>query len=246
MGGRYCAINSPLGPRWGKKSLDLRSRDFCPPPWTSWWVNCAIPTAHVVSLYNTSCHLLIIISNTERHFRMYLKINTGLSSLDFIYFTETEMLQLQRNFGCWSPSCDFMMTSSNENIFPSQRPVTRCFNDFFDLCLNKRLNKQSRRRWFETPSRSLCRHCNGKLWFCSSSGNYDGIIYHTGLVCDLGGLTSESVSIHLNCDEDRWIFMGYLWNGTGEYADSTLSLFCFLFPCYMLQLDRVFFKRMKM
>ena len=30
MGSRYCAINSPLGPRWGQKSLDLRSRDFCP------------------------------------------------------------------------------------------------------------------------------------------------------------------------------------------------------------------------
>ena len=30
MGGRYCAINSPLGSRWGQKSLDLRSRDFCP------------------------------------------------------------------------------------------------------------------------------------------------------------------------------------------------------------------------
>ena len=30
MGGRYCAINAPLGPRWGQKSLDLRSRDFCP------------------------------------------------------------------------------------------------------------------------------------------------------------------------------------------------------------------------
>ena len=30
MGGRYCAINSPLSPRWGQKSLHLRSRDFCP------------------------------------------------------------------------------------------------------------------------------------------------------------------------------------------------------------------------
>ena len=28
-----------------------------------------------------------------------------------------------------------------------------------DLRLNKRLNKQTRRRWFETPSRSLSRHC---------------------------------------------------------------------------------------
>ena len=44
--------------------------------------------------------------------------------------------------------------------FPSQRPVARSFGVFFDLCLNKRLNKQSRRRWFETPSRSLWRHWN--------------------------------------------------------------------------------------
>ena len=36
--------------------------------------------------------------------------------------------------------------------FPSQRPVTRSFDVFFDLRLNKRLSKQSRRRWFETPS----------------------------------------------------------------------------------------------
>ena len=44
--------------------------------------------------------------------------------------------------------------------FPSQRPVTRRFDVFFDLRLNKRLSKQSRRRWFKTPSRSLWRHCN--------------------------------------------------------------------------------------
>ena len=52
-----------------------------------------------------------------------------------------------------------MMTSSNGNIFrvtgplcgeftgpgefPTQRPVTRSFDVFFDLCLNKRLSKQS-------------------------------------------------------------------------------------------------------
>ena len=44
--------------------------------------------------------------------------------------------------------------------FPSQRPMTRRFNVFFDLHLNKRLIKQSRRRWFETPRCSLWRHCN--------------------------------------------------------------------------------------
>ena len=44
--------------------------------------------------------------------------------------------------------------------FPSQRPVTRSFVVFFDLHLNKRLSKQSRRLWFETPSSSLWLHCN--------------------------------------------------------------------------------------
>ena len=45
--------------------------------------------------------------------------------------------------------------------FLAQRPVTRRFDVFFDLCLTKRLSKQSRCWWFETPSRSLWRHCNG-------------------------------------------------------------------------------------
>ena len=43
--------------------------------------------------------------------------------------------------------------------FPSQRPVTRSFDVFFDLCLNKQLSKQLWGWWFETPSRSLWRHC---------------------------------------------------------------------------------------
>ena len=46
--------------------------------------------------------------------------------------------------------------------FPSQRPATRSYDVFFDLRLNKRLNKQSWGWWFETPSCSLWRHSNGK------------------------------------------------------------------------------------
>ena len=68
------------------------------------------------------------------------------------------------------------MTSSNGNIFrvnvplcgeftgpgefPAQRPVTRSFGVFLDLCLNKWLRKQPRGWWFETPSWSLWRQCN--------------------------------------------------------------------------------------
>ena len=70
---------------------------------------------------------------------------------------------------------DFMMSSSNGNIFhltgplcgeftghwwiPSQRPVTRSFDVFYDQHLNKWLSKQSIQRWFEMPSPSLW-HCN--------------------------------------------------------------------------------------
>ena len=42
-------------------------------------------------------------------------------------------------------------------------PVTRSFDVFFDLCLNKRLSEPSGGWWFETPSRSLWRHYNESL-----------------------------------------------------------------------------------
>ena len=45
--------------------------------------------------------------------------------------------------------------------FPKQGPVTRSFDVFFDLRLNKRLSKQSWGWWFETPPRLLWRHSNG-------------------------------------------------------------------------------------
>ena len=45
---------------------------------------------------------------------------------------------------------------------PAQRPVTWSFDVFFNLRLNKRLRKQSRGWWFETPSCSLWRHCDVK------------------------------------------------------------------------------------
>ena len=50
--------------------------------------------------------------------------------------------------------------SSVTGEFPTQRSVTQSFGVFFGLPLNERLNKQSWRWWFETPSRPLWRHCN--------------------------------------------------------------------------------------
>ena len=69
-----------------------------------------------------------------------------------------------------------MMTSSNGNIFRVTSPLwgestghwwiplTKASNAeldvIFHLRLNKRLRKQLRLQWFETPSRSLWRYCN--------------------------------------------------------------------------------------
>ena len=44
---------------------------------------------------------------------------------------------------------------------PHKRPVTRSFDVFFDVCLNKRLGKQSWGWWFEMPSHPLWRQSNG-------------------------------------------------------------------------------------
>ena len=74
----------------------------------------------------------------------------------------------------------YMMTPSNGHIFrvtghlceeftgnrwiprTKAAQVTRSFDVFFDLRLNNRLSKQLWDWWFETPSRSLWRHCIGK------------------------------------------------------------------------------------
>ena len=42
--------------------------------------------------------------------------------------------------------------------------VSRSFDVFFDLRLNKGLSKQSWGWWVETPSRPLWRHCNDGYW----------------------------------------------------------------------------------
>ena len=66
---------------------------------------------------------------------------------------------------CFLAIRNSMMTSSNGNIFrvtghlcgefTGYRPVTRSFDVFFDLHLNKRLSKQWWGWWFETPSHPL-------------------------------------------------------------------------------------------
>ena len=92
-----------------------------------------------------------------------------------VYFSTTCIMNKPSNE---QSSCWFMMTSSNGNIFrvtghlcgeftgpgefPAQMPVTRSFDVYFDLRLNKRLSKQPWDWWFETLSRPLRRHSNAE------------------------------------------------------------------------------------
>ena len=109
--------------------------------------------------------------------------------------------------------------------FPSQRPVTRTFDVYFDL----RLNKRSWGWWFETLSSPLWRHTNGELiaqyrptmWFT----------IHLTLICvqfvllqawneqktTLSPRTSASTQPSLLL---WWCHNIYFWrpNGTGRHA----------------------------
>ena len=105
--------------------------------------------------------------------------------------------------------------------FPSQRPVTPGFDVFFDLDLNKRLSKQSKRWWFETQYCSLWRHRSviimrllHIMYIISGRCQEVGIDFLTSggtagklaLILLFPGRINKSqvctsLSIHLSCDE---------------------------------------------
>ena len=69
--------------------------------------------------------------------------------------------------------------------FPSQRPVTRTFDVFFDLHLNKRFSKQSRRWWFETQSRQLWRHWDGNEFHWKGTHPTTPVTFSVSSPCSL-------------------------------------------------------------
>ena len=117
-------------------------------------------------------------TSAEEHYQNVLVIETQQWRQSWHYHLWVSVvLTLNRNnAGRVVSSLFIMMTSSNGNIFrvtgplcgeftgpgefPAQRPVTRSFDVFFHLRLNKRLSKQPWGWWFETPGWSLWRHRN--------------------------------------------------------------------------------------
>ena len=107
--------------------------------------------------------------NKTPYYWHFLKGNHGLA---VVHFTE---LAMRKAFPCHNVVM-LIMTSPDGSIFRVTASLCGEFTGdrwiplikvsdaelwcFFDLRLNKWLSNQWRRRWFETPSRSLWRHCN--------------------------------------------------------------------------------------
>ena len=103
--------------------------------------------------------------------------------------------------------------------FPVQRPVTRRFDVFFDLRLNKRLSKQSLGWWFETPSCPLWCHRSG-IGLCIS-------LVWTGPYC----LSRLSISVFGHGSRGlRLILAVDLWNINHRQGSISPDLRCLDLP----------------
>ena len=121
----------------------------------------------------------------------------GCSELCNVYWTTSWWRHQMETFSALLAICAGNSPVPGE--FPAQRPVTRSFDVFFDLCLNKRLSKQSWGWWFETLSCPLWRHCNVSsgasftlIW--SWIANHTIVVY--GMQWPIHAITSTAAYIH--------------------------------------------------
>ena len=112
--------------------------------------------------------------NGRRHNSIYNNLSLHLYHLDerafnyagrpmyclYHYTTKTWWRYQMETFAALLALCAGNSPVTDE--FPAQRPVMRSFDIFFNVSLNKRLNKLSWGWWSETPLRSLWRHCDGQ------------------------------------------------------------------------------------
>ena len=107
---------------------------------------------------------------------------------------------------------------------PPKGLVTRNFDVFFDKPQNKRLSKQARRRWFETLSRSLWRHCNvltqwGRLMHTFVSALVHHSIHYNDVIMSLiaSQITSLTVvysAVYSDADKKKHqssVWLAFVW-----------------------------------
>ena len=91
--------------------------------------------------------------------------------------------------------------------FPSQRPMTKSFDVFFYLRLNKRLSKRSGCWWFETPSCPLWHHCNV---FAGSVSCYKQTMFERGR--DVGNPLASLISFVSNVQLAFFVYISLYKN----------------------------------
>ena len=111
--------------------------------------------------------------------------------------------------------------------FTSKRPVMRSFYVLFDFHLNKRLSKQPRGCWSETPSRSLWRHCNdfyiNTNWCaCLNEQNKRHFQITIAVKCHslmrVSGLWNHSIRVY-QCKAVISIMLNVSWCGSASKLD---------------------------
>ena len=112
---------------------------------THWWSEKGVPLNCIIVNLIEKWFFMILSPKWIKHFASSITPSASFHD-DIIMETFSALLTLSVGNQPFTGGC------------PSQRPVTRSFDVFFDLCLKKRLGKQSRCRWIETPSRPLWRH----------------------------------------------------------------------------------------
>ena len=97
--------------------------------------------------------------------------------------------------------------------FPAQRPVTRSFDVFFDLRLNKRFSKQLGGWWFETLSRPLWRHRNVLAW--------KWLYFYSNFI-DMCSSESNWLWSSTDSDNDFARRQAIIWSNDGYFADACM------------------------
>ena len=101
--------------------------------------------------------------------------------------------------------------------FPSQKPMTRSFDGFFDLHLNKRLSNQSKRRQFETPSASFMTSSWLRLLVAKSNGSpmcFEQIWFER--VCMFRNMIHVLPQSQMSRYSGCW-WLGTYWVGTNRH-----------------------------
>ena len=116
------------------------------------WERCKLWCFHIM-VKQTVLHL-----NTKISLYWKSALGSDLANAYRVFINHDDVIKWKHFPRYWS----FARGIHRSPVNPRHKgPVTRSVDVFFDLCLNKRLRKQSWGWWSETLSRPFWRHCNG-------------------------------------------------------------------------------------